>query len=207
MFTFLRFWSRSGITETETPPFAPERWRPVIWAITNVFESGRAEGNAAALQTQDAGILSYGPHQATLLAGTLEQVLTLYIQTSHTAISQALTPWLPQIRAKDPALRQAVALHQLLITAAADPAMQAAQDVVFARWYYQPAIEQAIALHLRTPLALACLYDAGVQGGRDHILARLGSQVPLDEARWIGQFLTEREKWLVEAANSAAAKG
>ena len=35
-------------------------WRQTIWAITSVFESGKPEGDPAAYQTLDAGIISYG---------------------------------------------------------------------------------------------------------------------------------------------------
>lgn len=191
-------------------PFAPEQWREVIWAITNVFETGRAEGDASAIQTHDAGIVSYGKHQATLVAGTLVEVVVRYVQSSQSPVAAELSGWLPRLEAKDPTLRQETSLHQLLRAAAADPAMIAAQESVFEALYYQPAINRAIEQGLNTPLALACLYDAGVQGGRDHILARLattGVPSPLPEAQWIALFLDQRDLWLEEIANQLAAKG
>lgn len=187
------------------PPFTPSLWRPVIWAITNIFETGRAAGNPAALQTHDNGIISYGSHQATLAAGTLAQVVERYIQTSDWPTAIALHPWLHRIQGKDPTLRHTTELHYLLQDAAADPAMCAAQDHIFDQLYYQPAITRAEEHNLRTPLALACLYDAGVQGGRDRILTRLTSRPGQPETAWIAQFLDEREKWLWEMAEHAAA--
>lgn len=192
-------------------PFAPEQWREVIWAITNVFETGRAEGDASAIQTHDAGVVSYGKHQATLVAGTLAQVVARYVQTSQTQVAAELTGWLPRLEAKDPTLRQETTFHQLLRSAAADPAMIAAQDSVFETLYYQPAVNRAIEHGLSTPLALACLYDAGVQGGRDHILVRLtpttGVPSHLPEDKWIALFLDHRDLWLEGIATQLEAKG
>lgn len=193
-------------------PFAPEQWREVIWAITNIFETGRAEGDASAIQTHDAGIVSYGKHQATLVAGALAQVVARYVQTSQqTQVVAELTSWLPRLEAKDPRLRQETTFHQLLRSAAADPAMIAAQDSVFEALYYQPAVNRAIEHELNTPLALACLYDAGVQGGRDHILVQLtpttGMPAHLPEDQWIALFLDQRDLWLEEIATQLEAKG
>lgn len=187
------------------PPFTPSLWRPVIWAITNIFEMGRAAGDPAALQTQDNGIISYGSHQATLAAGTLAQVVEQYIQTSDTPTAIALRPWLLRLHARDTTLRHATDLHELLKDAAADAAMSAAQDHIFDQLYYQPAITRAEERGLRTPLALACLYDAGVQGGRDRILTRFTHPPEQPETVWIARFLDEREKWLWEMAEYAAA--
>lgn len=199
-------WRKEQTSGAAAPlPFTPSLWRPVIWAITNIFETGRAAGDPAALQRQDNGIISYGSHQATLAAGTLAQVVERYIQTSHTPAAAALRPWLPRIQAKDPSLRYATDLHQLLKNAAADSAMNAAQDHIFDQLYYQPAITRAEERGLRTPLALACLYDTGVQGGRDHILTRLTASASQPETAWIARFLDEREKWLLEMAEHAAA--
>ena len=192
-------------TAAASPPFTPALWRPVIWAITNIFETGRAAGNPAALQTQDNGIISYGSHQATLTAGTLAQVVERYIQNSDAPTATALHPWLPRLHTQDPALRHAADLHQLLKDAAADPAMLAAQDHIFDQLYYQPAIARALEHGLQWPLSLACLYDAGVQGGRDRILARFSHPPGHPETAWIARFLDEREKWLREMAEDAAA--
>lgn len=200
-------WSTQRSLAAAAFPFEPHLWRTVIWAITNVFETGQAEGDPGTLQTKDGGIISYGRHQATLVAGTLAQVVERYCQLSQSPTAAAFHPWMPRLRAKDPALRQETALHQLLRSAAADPAMSIAQDEIFDQLYYQPAIQRAREYHLKTPLALACLYDTGVQGGRDRLLARLTPKGEEDEARWLARFLDERERWVGEVADSAAANG
>ncbi|MCL4868096.1 MAG: chitosanase [Anaerolineae bacterium] len=187
--------------------FNPAAWRPVIWAITNIFETGVAEGNPAALQTEDGGIISYGKHQATVKAGMLAQLIERYGTLSQTPTRDALMAWLPRLQAMDPTLRHESVLHDLLRAAAAEPAMGLAQDDLFDEQYYQPAIQRAQERGLYTPLALACLYDAGVQGGRDHILARLTSPQTQSESQWIAQFLTERTQWLNEIAQAAAEMG
>ena len=70
--------------------FEPARWRDAIWAITSIFESGRPHGNPSAYQTYDAGIISYGKHQATLGSGTLNRVVQAYFQRSNSPTKQAL---------------------------------------------------------------------------------------------------------------------
>ena len=200
-------WSRQQGFDAAATPVEPHLWRPVIWAITNVFETGLAEGDPGALQIADGGLISYGRHQATLVAGTLAQVIERYGLLSQSPTAAAFQPWMPRLQAKDPALRQETTFLQLLRAAAADPAMSAAQDDIFDQHYYQPAIQRAREYHLHTPFALACLYDTGVQGGRDRILARLSPKGEDSEARWLARFLDERERWVKEVASVAAANG
>ncbi len=194
-------------------PFDPHGWRRVIWDITGVFESGRAGGNPAAFQNRDEGIISYGRHQATLQSGNLGRVLTLFCQRSQSPASAALrAEYLDRVLRIDPTLRHDDRLRALLLEAAAEPAMNEAQDDVFAEGFYTPVIGQARALGLATPLGLACLYDTRIQhggGGLEFILGLTNSghgpppgEGGLPEATWLGAFLDEREGLL----NRLAAK-
>jgi hypothetical protein len=199
---------------------APEAWRRTIFAITSVFETGTAEGNPAAYQTYDAGIISYGRHQATLSSGNLGRVVQAYVQRSDSPTSQALQQeYLHRLLNNDRGLREDGRLRQLLITAASEPAMHEAQEMIFAQNFYQPSIESAHQYRLQTPLGLACLYDTRIQGGLDIVANRTRDRLgglpghigkdsnPIREADWLLVFLDEREIRLLRLANQSAARG
>jgi|GEM_PF-2106674 hypothetical protein len=197
-------------------PFQPERWRDTIWAITSIFESGRPEGDPAAYQNYDDGIVSYGKHQATLASGTLAQVLAEYYARSQSVVSQALQQNYDQrVRARDKTLRHDTTFRDLLIQAAAEPAMAEAQDAVFEQQFYQAAIARARQCNLSSPLGLAVVYDICIQGGWAQVLTRLTRRLGtgvvgennVDEERWISVFLEEREAWLNDIAQAADARG
>lgn len=197
-------------------PFEPDRWRATVWAITSIFESGRPEGNPAAYQNYDAGIVSYGKHQATLASGTLGQVLAAYYARSQSAVSRSLQQnYDPRVRTRDQSLRHDNGFRDLLIQAAAEPAMNEAQDSVFEQQFYQPAVIRARQCNLASPLALAVVYDISIQGGWVQVLGRLANRLGasvvgqngIDEERWIETFLDEREAWLNDIAQAADDRG
>jgi hypothetical protein len=197
----------------------PDAWRRVVWAITNVFESGRAEGDPSALQTSDAGVISYGRHQATLASGALSRVIEIYLGLSQSDTSRTLDrQYRSRIGAKDATLRHDQRLRALLRSAAAEPEMQQAQDSVFESDYYQPAVSQARRHNISTPLGLACIYDTMVQGGLYILLPRVtqrlggaigeaGAEGIIDEESWIGTFLDLREQRLLDLAAQSTAAG
>lgn len=201
-------------------PFKPQDWREVIWSITSVFESGRPAGNRKAFQNVDDGIISFGRHQATLAAGSLGQVLDLFFSLSQSPVSLALQQEFGErIRRRDATLRNDSRLKTLLVQSADEPAMAQAQDDVFEKVYYQPAIDHANRVGVHSPLGLACLYDTKVQGGLEivsnlvadrlgaTIIGQIGINGQVDEASWIKTFLEEREARLNRLANIAAAEG
>jgi len=204
------------VSNSYNGPFEPDRWRSTVWAITSIFESGRPEGNPAAYQNYDAGIVSYGKHQATLASGTLGQVLAAYYARSQSAVSRALQQdYDLRVRNRDQSLRHDNGFRDLLIQAAAEAAMNEAQDLVFEQQFYQPAVTRARQCNLASPLALAVVYDISIQGGWGQVLERLtnrlgGSVVGqngIDEERWIETFLDEREAWLNDIAQAADERG
>ncbi|KAF0106463.1 MAG: chitosanase [Anaerolineaceae bacterium] len=199
-----------------TGPFEPDKWRPAIWAITSIFESGRPEGNPAMYQNYDSGIVSYGRHQATLASGSLSLVLDEFYARSQSAASRTLRQGFDgRVKTKDEALRNDNDFKALLIQAAAEQEMTDAQDAVFDRFYYQPAISKVQQCHLASPLGLAVAYDTRIQGGWLQVLnrlaARLGGSVVgqngIEEDRWIAVYLEEREAWLYEIAQRAENNG
>jgi hypothetical protein len=193
--------------------FMPDKWRPTIWAITSIFESGRPEGNPAAYQNSDAGIVSYGRHQATVASGSLAAVLDAFFPRSSSATSQALrNEFASRVGQRDGSLRDNGRFKELLLAAAAEPAMTEAQDEVFEANFYRPAVEQARKRGIRTPLGVAAFYDTRIQGGLGDVLVavtqRVGQAVgEVDEANWLAAFLEERETWLRRVADKFDARG
>ena len=70
--------------------------------ITGVFEGGKP----SSLQTKDAGIISYGKHQATLASGSLYSVLKVYTDLSKGNTVTKIANYLPQVQKKDAQLRK-----------------------------------------------------------------------------------------------------
>ncbi len=200
-------------------PFAPDRWRGTIWAITSIFESGRPAGDPAAYQNIDAGIISYGKHQATLQSGTLQRVIDAYLQKSDSPVALAIRQdYAARIAARDASLRHDPRLKELLIAASGDPEMIAAQDEIFDHGFYQPAVNQARLHNLSSPLGLACLYDTQIQGGLFALLPQtkeaLGGSVgerrpegDINEETFLDTFLQLREARLLRLADAAEAQG
>ena len=202
------------------PPFNPTAWRTVIWDITGIFESGKPGGNPAAYQNKDSGIVSYGAHQVTLASGNLGRVLTIFFQKSNSAASQALQQeFMGRVQDKNQheGLRNDGRFRDLLIQAANEPAMIAAQDDIFGEGFYIPAVAEAQKLGIQTPLGVACIYDTRIQHGaggstflfgltKDKAGGNIG-QNGLTEAAWLAVFLDEREALLHRLANKAEQNG
>lgn len=200
------------VKESVPADFTPDVWRPTIWAITNIFESGRPEGRPEAFQNRDSGVISYGRHQATLASGSLAAVLAAFFRRSDSSTSQALkNEYSQRIQERDSTLRNDGRLKELLLAAAAEPAMAEAQDEVFDNNFYRPAVEQARKRGIKTPLGVAIFYDTRIQGGLGDVLLavteRVGAAVgEVDEATWLAAFLEEREKWLRRLADRFEAR-
>lgn len=140
--------------------------------IVSVFETGVPLGDPArvALLEDGAGI-SYGLHQATDASGSLDAVLLEYDQLGG-AYAPALRNWWPWLaedgtRTEDPKRPspRCRELLELLRVAGTDPVMRDAQERVFARLYWVPAMAQADELRLVEPLSRVALYDLAIQSG------------------------------------------
>lgn len=211
--------ARISVPGSTSWPFEPDRWRSTIWAITSIFESGRPEGDPTDYQNTDAGIVSYGKHQATLQSGTLQHVIDAYLRLSNSPTSRTIQQeYSARIAARDETLRHDQRLKTLLIAAASEQEMRDAQDEVFAQGFYQPAIAQARQHNLTSPLGLACLYDTQIQGGLFVLLPRTkeslggivgetGSRGFIDETTFLATFLDLREARLLRLADQAEARG
>lgn len=156
-------------------PTAGADLRDRVFSLTGRFESG---GRLDALNTYDSGIVSFGRHQATLASGALYHVVCEFLRRASGRAATALETFLPEVKRRAPGLRTDAMFHEALRTAAAqDPrSMAAAQDQVFSDLYYEPAFRSASRSGLRSPLAIALLFDTAVQGGLRIVLDEVAMQ-------------------------------
>ena len=192
----------------------PENIRRVAMQITTVMETGGLEGYAA-INDYDAGIISYGRHQATLAGGALAALLDAYLATSHTDTARQLSGYMDRVRRHDASLRDNEAFKTLLRAASVEPEMQAAQDSAIIASHYEPAARTANEWGVQTPLGVAMLYDTNIQGGLASCLRRAvsvaGGRVGapasggglVTGAAFLRAFNDERKARLLELANAA----
>jgi hypothetical protein len=165
--------------------------RPTIDRIMTVLETGADPNDADANpyasigDRRDGAGLTAGKHQATDRAGSLAAIVREYGDAdgatdprTQTALA-AYLPWLEQHgsigdgygnlnNADDFQARDDFVV--LWRRAAEDPAMRGAQDRVFDRVYWTPAVGAAKRINLRTPLGYLVIYDTSIQSGGDGIV-------------------------------------
>lgn len=185
-----------------------------IDCIISIFETGRIPTPAAyatcAILADGAGI-SYGKHQSTDRAGSLDLVVKKYIELGgqHAA---ALAPHLPYFASnkssteppKGPWSAETQTVVNLLKAAGMDPIMHHAQDAVFDLSYFQPAVNICAEAKLVTPLALAVVYDGLIHGGFQVVRNRFAAVPPArggDEKTWVKEYLKARRAWLLASSN------
>ena len=167
--------------------------------------TGQFEGSSfSALQTKDAGIVSYGRHQATLASGSLEEVLRRYTSNSQNELALGLKSYLPRVDAQDQTLRDDQPFLKLLRLAGTDPEMQQAQTETFADLYWKPALQTAEKLGIESSLGKAILFDTQVQGGINSISKQLVGEPEFkttDEKARLTRFLELRKSYLERIAD------
>jgi hypothetical protein len=137
--------------------------RHAINSIISVFETGRVP-NPAAYATctilPDGAGISYGMHQSTDRAGSLDNIVKRYIELGgkHAVSLQAYLPYFASNKSateppKGPWSAETRAVIDLLKVAGADPIMHQAQEEVFDRDYFQPAVNHANQIGLTKALA------------------------------------------------------
>lgn len=155
-------------TPAPAPAFtdSPDRVRMAAFNITAAFEGG----GYATFQNYDTGIISYGRFQFTLAGSGLFRVCELYTGRCASPIAAELkSTYLERIRNHDPVLRHDARLKTLLLEAAKDPIMQAAQDEAAAEHYWNVVQDLSIKPRgIRTPLGQALIFDMGINFGPRH---------------------------------------
>ncbi len=150
----------------------PERIRKAAFEVTSAFEGH----GYAAFQNYDRGIISYGRFQFALTGG-LPTVVERYVMQSGSLTAQQLGMYLARLRARDESLRQDIRLRELLIAAAEDEVMREVQDAVAAELYWKRVMEVSVRPRgIQSPLAMAMLFDIGIQYGVMHGLISTAEQ-------------------------------
>lgn len=196
--------------------YTPEQ-RRVIDYVLSVFETGKvptAESYSTCTILADGAGISYGKHQCTDRAGSLDAVVKAYIlkggryseelrsfvpllESNFSTGAAPGGPWPPQVRG----------LVDILKEAGADPAMQKAQDEVFDRDYFLPAVSHARNIGLTQALSLLVVYDTCIHSGPrgvDTIRVRFPEPSPAkggDEGAWVSAYLGARRAWLAGNSN------
>ena len=144
----------------------PDRVRKAAFNITEGFEGS----GYASFQNYDAGIISYGRFQFTLAGSGLFTVLEKYTSRANSpAAGELRANYLQRTRNHDPNLRHDDRLKHLLIEAASDPVMQAAQDETATELYWNVVQDLSIRPRgIQTPLGQALIFDMGINFGTRH---------------------------------------
>lgn len=188
----------------------------VIDSVLSIFETGRVPTPASyatcTILSDGAGI-SYGKHQSTDRAGSLDKIVDLYIQKGGTHakdLSQFTQRLALNESAKvDPKNPPSWAAHLvgILKVAGADPVMQECQDAVFDANYWMPAVGHASSLGLATALGHLAMYDTCIHsgpGGVAVIRSRFPEMPPAkggDEKAWVQAYVNARRVWLLGNPN------
>lgn len=139
-----------------------QRVQTAALAITAAFEG---EGYAA-YNNYDSGIVSYGLIQFTLAAGTLGVVMNNYLAHSNSAVANGLRAFQGRVAAADPGLRHDETFKTLLIQAADELEMRAAQNSLAIANYWDRLMDSYVKPRgFVLPLTYALLFDISVNFG------------------------------------------
>jgi hypothetical protein len=146
-----------------------ERVRKAAYEITACWEGG-----FGAINTYDAGIVSYGFIQFTLAGGSLITLIRTYLSKSQSEAANALRPFLPRVEARDVTLRDDKNFINALKATTSDPLMIASQQEIATKGYWQQIYDgYIVGRALKYPLSWALLFDMGVNFGVNHGFVRL----------------------------------
>jgi hypothetical protein len=146
-----------------------ERIRKAAYEITACWEGG-----FGAINTYDAGIVSYGFIQFTLAGGSLITLLQTYLSKSQSEAANALRPFQGRVEARDVTLKDDKNFIGCLKTSTGDPIMIACQQEVATNGYWKQVYDgYIVGRALKYPLSWALLFDMGVNFGVNHGFVRL----------------------------------
>jgi hypothetical protein len=190
--------------------------RHTIDCVVAIFETGKVP-TAASYGTctilKDGAGISYGKHQCTDKAGSLDLVCKRYIELNGQQaaplkeyMNYLATNETAKLNPAGPFPTWTTSLINLLKSAGNDPLMQQAQDEVFDKNYWMPAANHCNEIGLKTALSHLVIYDTCIHSGPGRV-SSLRAKFPEaspsrggDEKAWILAFLKARREWL--AANS-----
>jgi len=201
--------------------YTPEQ-KHAIDCVLAVFETGKVP-TAASYSTctvlKDGAGISYGKHQCTDKAGSLDLVCKKYIELGGARAAE-LSQYLPHLATnesakvdpKGPFPTWLTNLINLLKALGVEPIMQQAQDFIFDQNYFLPAVNHAKDIGLTTALGLLTIYDTCIHSGPGRVgthRAAFPEKSPKnggDEKAWIKAYLNARRAWLAGNSNPLVQK-
>jgi len=194
-----------------------QQQKKTIDSVVSIFETGRvptvASYSTCSILNDGAGI-SYGKHQCTDKAGSLDLVCKRYIELGGQQAGP-LKEYMRYLITNESSKYNNVtsnypawlnSLISLLKSAGSDVLMQQAQDEVFEKVYWNPALEHCANIGLKTALSHLVIYDTCIHSGPGRVTSlrqKFPEKSPAnggDEKTWVIAFLNARRAWL--AANS-----
>lgn len=189
-------------------------------AIVNIFETGRAFGDHAAVAVLNDGAgVSYGMAQFTHRSGALYDVVERYLANGGQIGRDSLSVAMPLLRSTRPyaceRLASDVRFKKALRAAAVTREMKEAQMFVATDRFLKPAIVICERLGFNLPLSLAVVYDSVVHGSWERIAARVqqafqpventqAGRPAVHEKAWITAYVRRRHMWLTAFARLKA---
>jgi chitosanase len=200
--------------------YTPEQ-KKVIDAVLSIFETGKVPTpesyQTCTILTDGAGI-SYGKHQSTDKSDSLDQIVELYIKNGGKH-AEELKQYLPRLKADETATLDpknppawAKYLVGVLKECGKDPVMQSAQDEVFDKGYFTPAVNIAKEVGLTKALSLLVIYDTCIHSGPGRVAthrAAFPEKSPKnggDEKAWVLAYIKTRRAWLLANKNPLVQK-
>jgi chitosanase len=200
----------------------PEQ-RHVIDCVVAIFETGKVPSSKSygtcSILNDGAGI-SYGKHQCTDKAGSLDLVCKKYIELNG-QLSESLKQYSNYLATNESAKYNSNtanypawlnSLINLLKSAGSDPLMHQAQDEVFDKNYWLPAAAHCQEIGLKTALSHLVIYDTCIHSGPARV-SSLRAKFPEaspsrggDEKAWTLAFLKARRDWLSANSNPLVQK-
>lgn len=177
--------------------------KSLIERIINVYESGRPEGNYAAISEYPDGPggirqVTYGRSQTTEY-GNLGKLIRMYVAAKG-AFAAALEPYVDRI-GHQPLVDDDEFEGLLRQAGKQDPIMRSVQDRFFDEAYFQPAMVWATKHGFTRPLSALVIYDSFIHsGGISMKLRKTFTERPPasggDESKWIRAYVEARHAWL-----------
>lgn len=196
--------------------------RHTIDCVVAIFETGKVP-TAASYGTctilKDGAGISYGKHQCTDKAGSLDLVCKRYIELGGQQaaplkeyMNYLATNETAKLNPAGPFPTWTTSLINLLKSAGNDPLMQQAQDEVFDKNYWMPAVNHCNEIGLKTALSHLVIYDTCIHSGPGRV-SSLRAKFPEaspsrggDEKAWTLAFLNARRAWLAANDNPLVQK-
>lgn len=189
-----------------------------IKQIIGVFETGSSipRYDVATILHDGAGI-SYGRHQATDRAGSLDKIVYRYIDLGGKYGNQ-MRPFLDELAAnatttldpKNPPVWCREFMELLSKAGKEDPLMAQAQEESIDTSYFYPAESEAISLGLCHSLSYAVVFDSYIHSGGISKIRRLFAELPPirggDEKEWTHAYVRARRTWLANFPNPIVMK-